>query len=402
MSFPLKALSPGLVVLGLWLLQRFILGEPWYGIDDAYIYIHNAQVLHWGFDPNYGDVSPLEGTTSAIFLAALWALMFVLPALWALDLISVACAIGYITGVAHLCRVTGCKPIVTALVCAGALLIAQMPHHLMNGMETGLMLATVTWALALSLEPDNRRSWVLALLCGSMPFIRPDIVPIGALLLLRSIFRSNRVTIARDIALATFIALPWAVWFWIELRSPLPSTMEAKHYFFVPADWSIGNKAWMVGIQTAAFTLEAHLFLIGLALVLFYADPLMRVVLGAFLAIFFAAYTVELPNVFVSYQYRYYYPLIPWCIAGFAIAMGNATPLTSRPGAVLTAALTLAIVAFPWHWGQYLELRTYAKMQLDGLAEWVNANLPPDSTLLIHDAGYIAYDTKFSSLTWWH
>lgn len=33
--------------------------------------------------------------------------------------------------------------------------------------------------------------------------------------------------------------------------------------------------------------------------------------------------------------------------------------------------------------------------ELAGVADWSRANLPPDSVLLIHDAGYIAWDTSF-------
>src|ERR1700676_1702939 len=58
---------------------------PVFPLDDAYITLHSAQVLHWGNDPSYPGVSPLYGITSAPFLALIYLLLFALSPLIAVD-----------------------------------------------------------------------------------------------------------------------------------------------------------------------------------------------------------------------------------------------------------------------------------------------------------------------------
>ena len=50
-------------------LHRALLGSPVFPVNDAYITLHNAQVLHWGHDPNYPGTPALAGATSAVHLA---------------------------------------------------------------------------------------------------------------------------------------------------------------------------------------------------------------------------------------------------------------------------------------------------------------------------------------------
>lgn len=76
-------------------------------MDDAYIVAHNAQVLHWGHDPNYAGTSPLAGTTSAIHLALVAAALFILPPPWALEAIAGVAAVASALGIAHLAKVRG-------------------------------------------------------------------------------------------------------------------------------------------------------------------------------------------------------------------------------------------------------------------------------------------------------
>ena len=76
-----------LLVLLAALLHRILPGSPpVFPMDDAYITLHNAQVLHWGHDPNYLGTPALAGATSAVHLALVALLMFALSppvALWA-------------------------------------------------------------------------------------------------------------------------------------------------------------------------------------------------------------------------------------------------------------------------------------------------------------------------------
>ena len=45
-----------------------------------------------------------------------------------------------------------------------------------------------------------------------------------------------------------------------------------------------------------------------------------------------------------------------------------------------------------------MTIRGETRDHLAGVANWCNKHLPPNSTLLIHDAGYIAYGTRFKAV----
>ena len=181
-----------LVVLVAWLVHSLVLGSPWFGCDDAYIVIHNAQVLHWGHDPNYPGTPALAGTTSPVHLAIVSVLLFVLPPPWALDAAGWLAAIAYALGILRLARIKGASPACSLALVVAGLALAEMPHQLTNGLETGLVLAVLTWAIALLAEPDNKRSPILSVLCGLMPYIRPDLAPAAALLLGANVIRHRR------------------------------------------------------------------------------------------------------------------------------------------------------------------------------------------------------------------
>ena len=68
-----------IIILCIGVLHDSLLGTPTYSYDDPYIFLHNAQVLHWGHDPNYRGVPALAGTTSPIYLLLVALLLFVVP-----------------------------------------------------------------------------------------------------------------------------------------------------------------------------------------------------------------------------------------------------------------------------------------------------------------------------------
>ena len=98
-----------LLVLLAALLHRILLGPPVFPMDDAYITLHNAQVLHWGHDPNYPGTPALAGATSAVHLALVTLLMSALSppvTLWAaLWMATLAYALGLVQLARVRCRI---------------------------------------------------------------------------------------------------------------------------------------------------------------------------------------------------------------------------------------------------------------------------------------------------------
>jgi len=369
-------------------------------MDDAYIVAHNARVLLEGSDPNYG-VSALAGTTSPVHLALVAFLSIVLPIIRALELAGWIATLAFALGVAHLARAFRVPaPLAFALVVT-ALVAALVPHQLTNGLETGLMLAALTWAIALLVsDPFPGRGPALAALCGLLPFVRPDLIPAAGGILIAGFVRgrSGPVLRPRDLAFAVVAALPWAIWLWVELGTPYPMTAGAKRYFFAEANLPAKAKTAYVLIGFLEFAAQLGILCVGWVFLLM---PRLRgraaVAFVMFAPAFILAYWREFPGAFGQYEGRYLYALIPWLLAGIAGAIGATRFVLARVVGlvVLVVGLAPSLVNLPSHWKQHLDSRNYARDNLAGVANWMNENLPPGSKLLIHDAGYVAWGTDF-------
>lgn len=227
-----------------WAVYSRTFPTPVFPVDDAYIVLHNARALLAGHDPNYVGSSPLTGATSLVHLALVSLLMLLFSPLTALSAVSWLSAILYATGLVRLARVHGASRLQALLVAAVGVGAGQTPHQLLNGLETGLMLAAITWALVLLSGPRQSPSPLLPALCGVLPFIRPDLTPLALLFLFLQVARRWRGRsdggaflrgAGADIGIAFVCALPWALWYQAELGSALPTTVAAKRYFFAEA-----------------------------------------------------------------------------------------------------------------------------------------------------------------------
>ncbi len=401
-----------LLVLLAGLLHRALLGPPVFPVDDAYITLHNAQVLHWGHDPNYPGTPALAGATSPVHLALVALLMFALPpatALWAALWLA---TLAYALGLVQLARVHGATPTQALLLVLVGLAAGQTPHQLMNGLETGLMLAAVTWALALASEPERAppedaarathpNVW-LPCLCGLLPYIRPDLLPLALGLLALQAGRHRRAAgswrvatrpILTDLGLALACTAPWALWCLLSTGEPYPSSLAAKRLYFAQDGWPPSVKASLVGQGFTLFAGDLGLVCLGGLLLWRTGVGRIGLLLAAALGV---AYYAQFPGALATYEGRYLYPLLPFLLYGAASAWrwGKA----GMRGAV-TGLLVLALLQSCWRapdfWARHQVFCDYTRVHLAGVAAWCNANLPPGATLLVHDAGYIAYATRF-------
>src|SRR5215472_13223145 len=129
-----RVLTPYLVATGCvglaWLIYHLFLPTPRFPLDDPYITLHSAQVLHWGFDPNYPDVSPLYGATSAPFLALVYLLLFFLKPLWALETAGWLGILTYVLGLVYLARSFRLSRVASLAIIALGLTSSFIPVHL--------------------------------------------------------------------------------------------------------------------------------------------------------------------------------------------------------------------------------------------------------------------------------
>jgi hypothetical protein len=373
---------------------------PLFPVDDAYITAHNARALVAGTDPNFPGVSPFQGATSAIHLVAVALFALVLPPAWALWAVAWLAIALYAAGTLRLARAWNLGRWPAGALVALALLAGRVPHQLLNGLETGLTLAALTWTLALASEPAPRRRWVLPLLAAQLPFLRPELAAFAPLPLvaraLSDARRDGRAAwrgLARDAGVFAAGALPWIGLSLATLGAPFPSTAAAKRLFF--AEGCLPTETRLKWVEQSIALFARTLGPLALAV---FALPFSW--LGAagalFAAAFVAAYFVHFPGALGHYEQRYLYVLVPLLL--FAVATLLAAPrraLRLCGNALLAVALAGAAIQAPGFWQHYRATLRFTGDELDGVARWCREYLPPDATLLVHDIGYISYATPF-------
>lgn len=354
-------------------------------LDDAYITLHNARALLSGQDENYG-VSPLMGATSPIHLAlTAWAVQAIpQPALAALTLNTLGTT-AYLLGAAALAAQRKLAPWQAAAVLVIAAGSGFSAYHLYNGMETSWAMAGVIWALVLAGRPQPGRA--LPILCGLLPFLRPELAALSGLLMAHQGWRrwsggGNWLgALALDLALCAAVAAPWMAWTLIDSGAISPATSAAKRAFFAEAGFSTPER---LAVVTLALT-----FGLGAPAITLFLAPRGALTLAcwSFVLAFAAAYAINFPAGLTHNHHRYVYVLLPICIWAICqIRSPRLLAITLIASLVGAAPTTVRSVA------AYGEGQEMTRQHL-ALAQWAQTHLPPDARVLVHDAGVPAYAT---------
>jgi len=377
----IHAIAAIFVAAGLLVMARA--GGPWFPLDDAYITLHNSQVLLGAPELNFPGVPALAGATSLVHLALLAAFSFVLSTQPALEMLSLLAAAAYIGGISRMALAAGCEHTHALQTGIMAALVSYTPYHLMNGLETGLAMALLAWALALSLE--EQRSRLLPFLLGLLPFTRPEL---GAATILLLAFRwyqhrHAKHQVAYDLLLVLATGAPWLAWQMTSTGTWLPGTVGAKQAFF--AD---GMLPWTTRSQITIGALRP--MTVGLALgFLYFRRNKLGYCLFAFLVLFLATYQWSLPFALHHNEYRYMHVLAPMSFCCLAMA-GNGAPHIRLARLVL---LVLTLGTLPVAVARYVE-RQEVMADLDAASQWAAANLPREARLATHDIGYLSFATR--------
>ena len=259
-SYKFFTISIGALILSLAAVHAAYFGpEPVFPVDDAYITLHNAMALVAGADINYPQISALTGTTSPIHLALVSFLILFVPPLWALQAAAWIGIFFYALGIVRLAFIWQAKPWQVALIVVLGLIVGRMPHQLLNGLETGLALAGLVWSIALTSERPPRYQWLLPIVCGRLPFLRPELGVVSILLLLvraAQVWKDESDLLVamkhlmRDILTLIAATLPWIFWHLAATGSAFPSTIAAKRLFFAEGCLRKSTKiGWFYGIS---------------------------------------------------------------------------------------------------------------------------------------------------------
>jgi hypothetical protein len=390
------------MLLLLWAVYAHYFNPPIFPFDDGYIYLHNAQVLHLGYDPNYPGVPALAGSTSPIYLLLVSLLLFILSPLWALQTAVWLGILCYALGLIKLAFNYSASLLQTFCFLLIGLTLSTIPFHLLNGLETGWALAGMVWLLAYMNQPQHRL--IRNLLCGSLPYLRPELIIFSSLFLLWEAYQHQKTTTSFrqfikqwsvDIGIAISAALPWLIWLWLNTGSIVSTSMLAKHAFYLSNAYDLTTSFYyfifilLSFIQTMGFINFVGMLTLGTL------TPNGRwaiIVLALFLFINFT----YMPATSGANNVRYlqiYLPLLLFCLI---TAIKHQQTLIRYGANILLIITTLSsLVFFPNHWQFYVQRTQSTTMQLAHISNWCAQNLPPRAVLLINDAGYISFTTSF-------
>lgn len=373
-------------------------GEPLFPFDDSYITLHNARVLLQGQDASYPGVSALYGTTSLPHVVLVALALLVLPPPHALLLTQWLAVLLYALGLLRLCFAHRTSCVFAAALTLTGLGAGLSVHQLFNGLETGLAMAGIVWALVLSSPAVPRRPALLGLLLGVLPFIRPELIALSAPLGLLAMYRVYRARGSWKPALAlagfaTLGALPWLVAYGIATHSLGPATVSTKQAFFAQGCAAEPLRRGFAFRALLEFGGEVGpWFCLGALLGLFSAPG--RIALG-FMLVFWTAYYMRFPGALYHYEHRYLYVFVPLLAYGFIQGATQPRRTLALASTLVLLGVAAGVVGHDISGGlrQARGSRHFTETELAGLARWAEQNLPKDSPTAIHDAGYLAYAT---------
>jgi hypothetical protein len=182
------------------------------------------------------------------------------------------------------------------------------------------------------------------------------------------------------------------LWLWVDTGSILPGTAAAKRDFFAEAALPWGVKLASVAIALVRVALQLGPLALGIVG--------LRSARAGRLALLFALamlalYAAALPGGLSHNANRYLYVLAPLLLAGWAMALATAPRRERRWLRIgLAVALAYALARLPVDLGAYSDDVAFARRELAGLAAWIEAELPAQARIAVHDAGYIAFATR--------
>ncbi|MEM1431762.1 MAG: hypothetical protein AAGG09_20075, partial [Pseudomonadota bacterium] len=230
-----------------------VLDGPKFRLDDAYIVLNNAAAL-FATDTAFPETPALHGSTSFLHTVAAALFGAVLSPETGLMVLAWMGLGLFGAGVLELARSAGLSLPMRALLAATAVTTGDLVQVHLNGLETGFAMATVTWLIVL----HRRGSWSLPIVAGMAPFVRPELLLLSALIMVEALVRAG---IQRDTRRLRGIVGRFACVFgalltiqYLMSGSVLPSTGDAKRYFFVVSDLDARTEL-RIGLQQVALFL---------------------------------------------------------------------------------------------------------------------------------------------------
>jgi hypothetical protein len=385
------------VLLSLYSIMLITTKPFFFPLDDAYIILHNATVLLTGVDHNYIGTPALVGTTSPVHLALTAFLMKMVsfsPAITLFTLNWIYILI-YALGICRLAIIYQLNFIQTLMCLFLGLFTGVMPYQLLNGLETGLAISIITWTLVFFSEPlnDFRRVCIL-FFCALMPFIRPELCVFSFFIYIYlSTLEHRAFGILKNLGILIFFASPWLIWMFVTTGAIYPLTIDAKKAFFA----NDLNSTLVFFHNIIRFI---HLISLPLSLMIIFlwtsANKIGKIALG-FMLIFLTSYLFTNPLLISQNYGRYLYIFIPFLLFGGMRGLKDSQLFFQVMAKIfLSVAFIYQIILSPTIFNSYYLGNIHHEQKLfPETVNWCNKNIPKNATILIQDAGYLAFTTQY-------
>jgi hypothetical protein len=372
-----------------------IIGGSYFPNDDAFIALHNAQVLWSGSDPSYHGVPALVGATSGVHLALLMLFESIIhPDTTALFVLGAVIGAVYLLGLYVAFTNVGCSHTEATVLTLAGLAFGGSLFQLLNGLDTGLAMAAIAWNIAFITGGKSKR-W-LPLLCGVMFFVRPELafLSLGSMAIVLADRELPRNSKLEALLLCALGALPFLLWYWIDTGSPIPSTISAKTYFFAERfiDWR-EKSTWLYGILGQALLVVFPLFFCFV-----FARPrTLQALFLLFAAVFIASFSLRFPHGLMHNGNRYLFPFAPVVLFGVACGLSSSRRW-HRHATLACIGISLLFVPFGFRFevNDYRDGVNGFRASITDIVGWMDAHLAPKTRVMVHDAGYAAYAGDFT------
>lgn len=360
-------------------------------IDDAYITLRNAEMTGQQADPVFGSAFPWLGSTSLLHTSLVFLGGFVAPGPWATELVTWLGAMAYAMGIVRLAEATRSSAAVTLLSLLIGLLGGYSAFLLVNGMETGLVLATVTWSLVFTIDP--RPGWALPVIAGAMPFVRPELVALSIPLLVAwgtapaeaPTDRGRSWT--RGLLVAGAVALPLSLLSLLLTGSVIPGTVGAKAAWFAESCLSASIRTTRVVGALQGFLRDLGPATLG---AVFLVSSRVGFAILAFCCALLGSFWLFLPGGLFHNDSRYMAVLVPAVVLGGLLASQRGALARKLSLLVLAWGAFHSVERIPMVAGHLAGTVAFTRTELAPLGAWIETNTPVDAVLLVHDVGYIA------------
>lgn len=356
-----------------------------YSLDDAYIVEHSVAGILSGQETRFIGSSPWEGVTSPFFVGLVALLSLLLPIQLSHWIVSTTSVLLLAAGWYLLCRRHKLSESLSIAVVLVSLLAGMTYHQFVNGLETGMAMAAITWTL-LALDWDSPPEWGYALIALQC-FIRPELAALSTIFGIYILAKRPAGWVkGLLITLGVFVLL--ALLLYVVSGTLVPNTVSAKVYFFAEGCAPDEIRSAVVSKALVTFCGSVGLFAIGFAMALLSRQ---RLFMFLFLGIFLFAYYQKLPGALFHNYSRYLYVFIPIAVFGWAAGLGHRHTVLRLGSAALGIVVAVSVIA-TLHTGFLFHVAASVNTSSDNrqMAQWVVKNVPKDAVIMIHDAGMIS------------